>query len=142
MYLSSSLNFNRNWKMSRQFLSFKVSKFIAQHFETCCFLGHAWLLRRSECSRKKLCFGLWCVALFWLAFYLNCFYLGNEPWPANLKLKFVKGQNFSHGETVVLTPAEPQQTIELRINMIAPSQDGLYQGQWRGVTLNGAYFGS
>ena len=54
----------------------------------------------------------------------------------------MKGQNFSFFETVVLTPAEPQQTIELRINMIAPSQDGLYQGQWRGVTLNGAYFGS
>lgn len=99
-------------------------------------------LRSPEYCRQDLCFGLWSLASLWPAFYLYRFYIGDEAWPTDLKLKFVKGQNFCHGETIMLTPAEPQQTIELRINMIAPSQDGLYQGQWRGVTLNGAYFGS
>lgn len=68
--------------------------------------------------------------------------IGDTAWPNNLKLKFVDGVNFSHGECASLPPLAPNEVTDLSITMIAPATDGLYEGNWRMITLSGVYCGS
>lgn len=67
---------------------------------------------------------------------------GQEPWPNNMKAKYIRGYGFSH-VTVVSVPAiGPGETTDVSIPMKAPQNFGLYQSQWRIVTQSGVYCGS
>merc|ERR1712080_119932 len=67
---------------------------------------------------------------------------GIEAWNNNMRLKFVKGQNFGHADLVVLPPIGQNETTDVTIPMTAPAEDGLYESQWRIVTITGAFSGS
>jgi len=67
---------------------------------------------------------------------------GTEPWPSNLKVKFVQGYNFSHGSEISLPCIGPDETTEIRIAMTAPNEEGLFQSQWKPITISGTYCGS
>lgn len=70
------------------------------------------------------------------------FVVGNEKWPCYLKLKFVNGFNFDHCEHVALPSIDPNETTDVIVAMTSPLEEGLYQAQWRVVTLSGMYCGS
>jgi len=66
---------------------------------------------------------------------------GEKSWPNNLKLKFITGTNFCHGEVASLPPLGPNEVTDISITMIAPFSDGCYEGQWRMITLAGTLCG-
>jgi len=68
--------------------------------------------------------------------------IGGTPWPNNLKLKFVDGVNFGHGECAALPPLGPNETTDLSITMIAPYNEGYHEGHWRMITLSGVLCGA
>ena len=65
-----------------------------------------------------------------------------EAWNNYVKLKFVKGHNFGHGDVVAVPAIEQNQTTDITVAMTAPSIDGLYESQWRMITIAGAFCGS
>ncbi|EEB11508.1 chromosome 6 open reading frame 106, isoform A, putative [Pediculus humanus corporis] len=66
---------------------------------------------------------------------------GNELWPAGCYLQFTGGVCMSHQEKIPVVPIAPGCCTCLSIEMISPSEPGIYQSKWRMCTSSGSYFG-
>ncbi|KAG1672876.1 hypothetical protein GQR58_015797 [Nymphon striatum] len=67
---------------------------------------------------------------------------GEEPWPPHCRLEFINGINFGHLNSIVIQePVASKQTTDLSIEMISPSEPGIYESQWRMCTSSGYFFG-
>jgi len=67
---------------------------------------------------------------------------GEKPWPANTRLAFIGGDKFSAAESVVLSESvSPGVSIDIAVDMVAPSAPGKYVSYYRLVTPDGNRFG-
>jgi hypothetical protein len=67
---------------------------------------------------------------------------GTCVWSTAYHLVFIGGTRMGAASLVSLpTHVNPQSTVDLAVDMIAPSTSGTYQGFWKLTNANGDYFG-
>ncbi|XP_028309038.1 uncharacterized protein C6orf106 homolog [Gouania willdenowi] len=66
---------------------------------------------------------------------------GAEAWPPGVCLKYVGGDQFGHINMVMVHSLEPQDMVDVSVQMHSPVSPGMYQGQWRMCTATGLYYG-
>ncbi|CAL1606565.1 unnamed protein product [Knipowitschia caucasica] len=66
---------------------------------------------------------------------------GPESWPPGVCLKYVGGDQFGHVNMMMVRSLNPQEIVDISVQMQSPSSPGMYQGQWRMCTATGLYFG-
>ncbi|KAL1129535.1 hypothetical protein AAG570_012480 [Ranatra chinensis] len=66
---------------------------------------------------------------------------GDEKWPDGCYLQFSGGDVMSETKRVFVEAAEPNNTAQVSVQLVAPHHPGMYQSKWRMVTPSGAYFG-
>ncbi|GAB1602857.1 protein ILRUN-like [Argonauta hians] len=66
---------------------------------------------------------------------------GDNSWPPGCCLKFCYGDQMTHIDRVMSVNLSPGQVTDISIDMVSPSNTGIYQGQWRMITPSGCYFG-
>jgi inhibitor of cysteine peptidase len=67
---------------------------------------------------------------------------GSCPWESNYGLAFIAGEQMGAPDFVSLdTVVEPGEEGEISINLIAPSTEGTYRGEWKLHNAEGALFG-
>ncbi|KAJ0064395.1 hypothetical protein NL108_006418, partial [Boleophthalmus pectinirostris] len=64
-----------------------------------------------------------------------------ESWPPGVCLKYVGGDQFGHVNMMMVRSLNPQEIVDVSVQMQSPSSPGMYQGQWRMCTATGLYFG-
>lgn len=63
--------------------------------------------------------------------------LGTETWPVGVYLQFIGGDKMGHYESIALPPLAPGQLHDINVDLISPSEPGVYQSQWQICTPNG-----
>lgn len=63
--------------------------------------------------------------------------LGTETWPVGVYLQFIGGDKMGEFESIALPPLAPGQLHDINVDLISPSEPGLYQSQWQICTPNG-----
>ena len=63
--------------------------------------------------------------------------LGTETWPVGVYLQFIGGDKMGQFESIALPPLAPGQLHDINVDLISPSEPGLYQSQWQICTPNG-----
>ena len=66
---------------------------------------------------------------------------GAEKWPRGVFLRFTHGDQLGPLTMVLVEALQPMNSTDVSIQMISPSKNGIYQGQWRMCTPTGQYFG-
>jgi len=66
---------------------------------------------------------------------------GNEVWPFGCQLRFVNGEKLGACEQCHVARISPGEHCDVSVRMKSPSDQGLYQGQWRMYTSNMQPFG-
>lgn len=67
---------------------------------------------------------------------------GTNQWPPGCNLKYVNGAHLSSKQdTLILDQLRPNEEADISIELVAPSEPGLYQTQFRLFTLTGTPFG-
>ena len=69
------------------------------------------------------------------------FSAGDDAWPPGCSLKFVAGEQFGTIDRVMVDALQPGAVTDVSVDMISPSSNGMFQGQWRMTTPTGMYFG-
>jgi len=68
---------------------------------------------------------------------------GSCTWPKSIVLYFVSGDQMGASASVALpNDVLSGQTVDISVNMVAPSLEGTYTGNWKLKTSNGTVFGS
>ena len=63
--------------------------------------------------------------------------LGTETWPVGVYLQFIGGDKMGQFDSIALPPLAPGQLHDINVDLISPSDPGLYQSQWQICTPNG-----
>ena len=63
--------------------------------------------------------------------------LGTENWPVGVYLQFIGGDKMGQYDSIALPPLAPGQLHDINVNLVSPSEPGLYQSQWQICTPNG-----
>lgn len=63
--------------------------------------------------------------------------LGTETWPVGVYLQFIGGDKMGQYESIALPPLAPGQLHDINVDLISPSEPGVYQSQWQICTPNG-----
>lgn len=69
--------------------------------------------------------------------YNLCDISGTETWPVGVYLQFIGGDKMSQYESIALPPLAPGQLHDINVDLISPSEPGLYQSQWQICIPNG-----
>ncbi len=56
--------------------------------------------------------------------------VGSEPWPEGTVARFVKGEPMASVEEVEIGAVRPGETVDISVDMTAPSKDGVFRSQW------------
>lgn len=67
---------------------------------------------------------------------------GNCVWDAGFTLNYVSGANLAVVNQVPLPAANPGQTVDVSVNMQAPTAPGNYRADWRARAADGTAFGT
>lgn len=62
---------------------------------------------------------------------------GTETWPVGVYLQFIGGDKMGQYESIALPPLAPGQLHDINVDLISPSEPGVYQSQWQICTPNG-----
>jgi len=66
---------------------------------------------------------------------------GATQWPEDSRLIFVGGDKLSAADSVAVPAVNPNEEIEIAVDMVAPSKSGRYIGYWRLAQADGNRFG-
>ena len=69
------------------------------------------------------------------------YFTGDDAWPPGCSLKFVAGEQFGTIDRAMVDALQPGAVTDVSVDMISPSSNGMFQGQWRMTTPTGMYFG-
>lgn len=56
--------------------------------------------------------------------------VGSEPWPENTVARYVGGERMASVDEVKVGAVQPGETVDISVDMTAPSQDGVFKSQW------------
>jgi len=66
---------------------------------------------------------------------------GSAAWPDGTRLMYVGGDKFSNSDFVAVPTVEPNQEVDIAVDMVAPSKSGRYVSYWRLATPDAVRFG-
>ncbi len=66
---------------------------------------------------------------------------GTSTWGSGYQLAFISGEQMGAPDAVDVPTTPPGGTVDLSVNLTAPTSPGQYQGYWRLRNPNGTYFG-
>jgi hypothetical protein len=66
---------------------------------------------------------------------------GNTNWGSGYQLVFLRGAQMGASSIIEVPSTVPGSTVDLSVNMTAPSQNGTYTGYWRLRNPQGVFFG-
>ena len=66
---------------------------------------------------------------------------GDDRWPEGCCLVFSGGVNLASHTTVPVTSLNPNESVDISVDMVSPSEAGIYESKWQMATPNGSYFG-
>ena len=66
---------------------------------------------------------------------------GTCDWGTGTALVFLSGEKLSTSESVAVPATEPDEEIEISVDMVAPSEPGTYRSNWQLKNADGARFG-
>ena len=66
---------------------------------------------------------------------------GSCPWTTNYTFVYVSGDQMSGRNISVPSAVQPGQTVDLGVDLVAPSKDGTYRGYWQMRSPQGQNFG-
>lgn len=67
---------------------------------------------------------------------------GTCAWDAGYNLVFLNGSSLGAGSPATIPPVQPGQTVNISLNMVAPTTPGRYVSVWQIRASNGALFGT
>lgn len=67
---------------------------------------------------------------------------GTCPWNVNYKLTFISGEAMSGPASAALSDVPPGGTLDISVNLVAPTSAGNFTGRWRLTNALGAQFGT
>ena len=67
---------------------------------------------------------------------------GNCPWPEEIEFRHVAGEAMAEVTSVAIDAIEPEDTVEVSVDMTAPDAAGRYQSDWRICEQEGECFGA
>jgi hypothetical protein len=56
-------------------------------------------------------------------------------------LVFTGGVNLAGHITVPVTSLNPNESVDISLDMVSPPEAGIYESKWQMTTPNGSYFG-
>ena len=56
--------------------------------------------------------------------------VGSEPWPENTVARYIGGERMASVDEVQVGAVQPGETVDVSVDMTAPSQDGVFKSQW------------
>jgi len=66
---------------------------------------------------------------------------GSVAWPEGARLIYVGGDKLSITDFIAIPTVEPNQEVDIAVDMVAPSKPGRYVSYWRLATPDGVRFG-
>lgn len=66
---------------------------------------------------------------------------GTEPWPEGVCLQHTGGVKMGDSSPVAVPCVAPKASLDLSVELVSPSEPGVYQSKWRMATPTGSYFG-
>jgi hypothetical protein len=66
---------------------------------------------------------------------------GGVAWPSGTKLVFVKDNQMDAASPVAVPEAQPGETVDISVDMVAPNDLGSHRGGWRLQSPTGKIFG-
>jgi len=67
--------------------------------------------------------------------------IGSTAWPEPARLIFVGGDVLSESEAVIVPSIQPNEEVDITVDMVAPASPGRYVSKYRLCTPEGARFG-
>ncbi|KAK2715285.1 protein ILRUN-like [Artemia franciscana] len=66
---------------------------------------------------------------------------GTDVWPEDTSLQYINGTQLSEASGVPVGMLVPSEERDISVDMISPSEAGIYTSYWRMTTSGGSYFG-